>query len=182
MKYGYCRVSTDEQSVALQVDALKAAGCERIFTDEGISGTTRRRPQLDDLLSTLGEGDVLVVWKLDRLGRSLAHLIEIVEGLAERGVGFASVSESIDTTTPGGRLFFHLMGALAQFERDLIVERTVAGIRAAKARGTHCGRPRVLGWEQLAAARQMLAEGRSQRQVARLFKVSDATLSRRLRA
>jgi DNA invertase Pin-like site-specific DNA recombinase len=178
MKYGYARVSNQDQNLALQLDALKA--CDRVF-EEKISGTTKSRPQLDALLDTLRAGDVLVVYKLDRLGRSLSHLIDVVEMLRERDVGFASVSESVDTTTPGGRLFFHLLGAVAEFERDLIVERTNAGIKAAKASGTHCGRPRALGWEQLAAARKLLEEGRSQRQVARLFKVSDATLSRRLR-
>jgi DNA invertase Pin-like site-specific DNA recombinase len=126
-------------------------------------------------------GDVLVVYRLDRLGRNLAHLIDTVESLRQRDIGFVSTCESIDTTTPAGRLFLHLLGALAQFERELLVERTVAGISAAKARGTHCGRRRTLTWEQLDAARHMLSEGKTQRQIARLFKISDRTLSRRLR-
>jgi DNA invertase Pin-like site-specific DNA recombinase len=123
---------------------------------------------------------VLAVWKLDRLGRSLAHLIDIVSTLKQRGVGFVSVSESIDTTHPAGKLFFHLMGAMAEFERDLVVERTNAGLQAGR-RGQRLGRPRSLGWEQVAAARDVLAEGRSMRQTARLFTVSHVTLSRRLR-
>ena len=180
MKVGYCRVSTTEQTTALQRDALERAGCERIFEDT-MSGTTTSRPALDEAMATVQEGDVLVVYRLDRLGRSLPHLIETVESLRRRNVGFASVSEAIDTTTPAGRLFLHILASLAQFERELLIERTHAGIKAAKARGTHCGRRRALGWEQLALARQLLAQGQTQRQVARVLKISDRTLSRRLR-
>ena len=178
-RIGYVRVSTAEQNLDLQLNALR--GCVSVFRDEGISGTARERAGLTDALNALREGDVLVVWKLDRLGRSLAHLIDIVSTLKKRGVGFVSVSESIDTTHPAGKLFFHLMGAMAEFERDLIIERTNAGLQAARQRGQRLGRPRSLGWEQVAAARDMLAEGRSMRQTARLFKVSHVTLSRRLR-
>ena len=131
---GYARVSTLEQNPDLQVDELTAAGCWRVWTDHA-SGALDRRPQLDAVLEQLRPGDTLVVWRLDRLGRSLRHLIEVVTGLDERGVGFRSLRESIDTTTAGGRLVFHLFGALAQFEREIIRDRTVAGLTAARARG-----------------------------------------------
>jgi len=134
MLIGYARVSTDDQNLALQRDALSAAGCERVFEDQGISGTTRVRLGLDSALTALASGDVLVVWKLDRLGRSLLHLIDTLAALGERGVGFRSLSEAIDTGSAGGRLVFHLMGALAEFERSLIVERTTAGLKAARER------------------------------------------------
>mgnify|MGYP001626276637 CR=1 FL=1 len=131
---GYARVSTAEQDTALQTDALQKAGCERIFTDTA-SGAKTDRPGLAEALAYLREMDVLVVWRLDRLGRSLAHLIETIGALEARGVGFRSLTENIDTTTPGGRLIFHVFGALGQFERDLIRERTRAGLSAAAARG-----------------------------------------------
>jgi len=183
MKVGYCRVSTQEQNLDLQITALKAAGCESIYRDK-VSGTTatKARPKLKQALKKLKQGDVLVVWKLDRLGRSLAHLIELVSELKDRGVGFASVSESIDTTSPGGKLFFHMMGALAEFERDLIVERTKAGIEAARQRGQHLGRPTKLDGNQLAHAQKLIDDGKSRNEVARLFKVDPSTLYRRLQA
>ena len=131
---GYARVSTLEQNPDLQVDELTAAGCWRVWTDRA-SGALDRRPQLDDVLVQLRPGDTLVVWRLDRLGRSLRHLIDVVTALEERGVGFRSLRENIDTTTAGGRLVFHLFGALAQFEREIIRDRTVAGLTAARARG-----------------------------------------------
>src|SRR5664280_2379752 len=137
---GYARVSTDDQNADLQKDALKKAGCIKVFTDKA-SGSLASRPQLDRMLDQLRPGDVVVVWRLDRLGRSLKNLIALVEGLAEREVGFRSLSESIDTTTANGKLFFSLMGALAEFERDLIRERTMAGLAAARARGRVGGRP-----------------------------------------
>ncbi len=142
MLVGYARVSTTDQNLDLQLDALQAAGCAQIFHDEGISGATRRRPGLDRALGTLKQGDVLVVWKLDRLGRSMRHLISITSTLEEQGIGFCSVSDAIDTSTPGGKLYFHLMGAFAEFERNLISERTKAGMAAAKARGVKLGRPK----------------------------------------
>ena len=181
MKVGYCRVSTQEQNLDLQVRALKAAGCEVIHRDK-ISGTTttKARPKLKKALRGLQKGDVLVVWKLDRLGRSLGHLIETVSDLKERGVGFASVSESIDTTTPGGKLFFHMMGALAEFERDLIVERTKAGMDAARKRGQHIGRPKKLDHAQIEHARALIDQGKSRNEVARLLSVNPSTLYRRL--
>src|SRR6184192_4901132 len=141
---GYARISTGEQNAALQLDALKAGGCTRIYTDTA-SGALERRPQLERLLDHLRAGDTLVVWRLDRLGRSLRHLIETVGELAERGVGFRSLRESIDTTTSGGKLLFHIFGALAEFERDLIRERTQAGLAAARARGRKGGRTRAIG-------------------------------------
>ena len=132
---GYARVSTFDQELALQLDALGHAGCGRIFEDRGVSGARAERPGLGQALAYVRDGDVLVVWKLDRLGRSLPHLIETVTALERRGAGLRSLTEAIDTTTPGGRLIFHVFGALGQFERDLIRERTRAGLVAAAARG-----------------------------------------------
>jgi DNA invertase Pin-like site-specific DNA recombinase len=143
MLIGYARVSTLEQNLDLQEDALKAAGCTKVYTDT-TSGANADRPGLEQALADLRPGDQLVVWKLDRLGRSLKHLIETVTGLSHRGVGFQSVREAIDTTTAGGKLVFYLFGALAEFERDLIRERTRAGLAAARARGRRGGRPRNL--------------------------------------
>jgi len=151
---GYARVSTTEQNPDLQVDELAAAGCWKVWTDHA-SGALDWRPQLDEVLEQLRPGDTLVVWRLDRLGRSLRHLIEVVTGLDERGVGFRSLRENIDTTTAGGRLVFHLFGALAQFERELIRDRTVAGLTAARARGRVGGRPSKLSAEQVRQARRM---------------------------
>ena len=159
MKIGYARVSTDEQILDLQLDALKAAGCEVIHTDPGISGTAMARPGLAQALAAVGQGDVLVVWRLDRLGRSLAFLIELIDRLGQQGAGFQSLTEAIDTTHASGRLIFHMMGALAEFERALIAERTREGMKAAKRRGKHVGRPRALTAEQVAFARRMIAAG-----------------------
>jgi len=151
---GYARVSTTQQNPDLQVDELTAAGCWKVWTDHA-SGALDRRLQLDAVLEQLRLGDTLVVWRLDRLGRSLRHLIEVVTGLDEWGVGFRSLRESIDTTTAGGRLVFHLFGALAQFERELIRDRTVAGLTAARARGRVGGRPSKLSAEQVWQVRRM---------------------------
>ncbi len=137
---GYARVSTFEQNPDLQVDELTAAGCWKVWTDHA-SGALDRRRQLDEVLEQSRPGDTLVVWRLDRLGRSLRHLIEVVTGLDERGVGFRSLRESIETTTAGGRLVFHLFGAPGQFEREIMRDRTVAGLTAARARGRVGGRP-----------------------------------------
>lgn len=139
---GYARVSTDEQRPDLQIDALKKAGCERVLVDEGVPGSRESRPALDQALGQLRPGDVLVTWKLDRLGRSLSHLIHVVTALEAKQVAFRSLSEAIDTGTAAGRLLFHVMGALAEFERSLISERTKAGLAAARARGRYPGRPR----------------------------------------
>lgn len=143
MLVGYARVSTIDQNVTPQIDELKKAGCEKIFRDK-ISGAKSDRPGLQEALDFLREGDSLVVWRLDRLGRSLKHLLETVSLLEERGIGFRSLQEAIDTTTSGGRLIFHIFGALAEFERNLICERTLAGLRAARARGRKGGRPCLL--------------------------------------
>jgi len=141
MKIGYARVSTDEQTHALQLDALKAAGCEQIYQDT-ITGARESRLGLDQTLSHLRAGDTLVVWKLDRLGRTLKQLIELMNQFNTQGIGFQSLTEQIDTTTPGGKLIFHIFAALAEFERDVIRERTQAGLAAARARGKNGGRPR----------------------------------------
>ena len=157
MKIGYVRVSKQEQHEALQIDALKEAGCEKWFLDK-ITGSKAERKGLDEALAYVRPGDTFVVWKLDRAGRSLTHLIELLENLKERGIEFVSLTEQIDTTTPGGKLIFHMMGALAEFERDLIRERTNAGLAAARARGRRGGRPRKLKTNgKVALARQMFA-------------------------
>ena len=147
MLIGYARISTPEQSINLQEDALKAAGCEQIICDVG-SGKHALREGLDQLNATLRPGDTLVVWRLDRLGRSLKHLIELVAELEGKGIGFKSLTESIDTTSPGGKLVFHIFAALAEFERNIIVERTKAGLDAARARGRTGGRPKKLSEQQ----------------------------------
>src|SRR3954449_4124983 len=140
MLIGYARISTIDQTLALQRDALTAAGCEQLYTDT-VSGSVTERPGLTQALSHLRAGDTLVVWRLDRLGRSLPHLIETVSQLQQQGIGFRSLQEQIDTTTSGGKLVFHVFGALAEFERDLIRERTHAGLAAARKRGRLFGRP-----------------------------------------
>jgi DNA invertase Pin-like site-specific DNA recombinase len=156
---GYARVSTTDQHPQLQVDALERAGCYRVFT-ETASGARSDRPVLEQVLDQLRPGDTLLVWKLDRLGRSLRHLVDTVTGLADRGIGFRSLQEAIDTTTPGGKLVFHVFAALAEFERDLIRERTTAGLAAAaRARGRHGGRPSVLSGHRLQVAQEMYASG-----------------------
>ena len=143
MKLGYARVSTDDQNLNLQRDALKNAGCERIYEEKASGGKTDRA-ELTHLLENVRSGDTVVVWRLDRVGRSLKHLIAVIEQLESLGVGFQSVTESIDTTTPGGKLIFHIFASLAEFERALIRERTRAGLAAARARGRQGGRPAVL--------------------------------------
>jgi len=178
---GYARVSTAEQDTALQVDALRKAGCERIFEDTA-SGAKTDRPGLADALAYLRDGDVLAVWRLDRLGRSLPHLIETIAALEARGVGFRSLTEAIDTTTPGGRLIFHVFGALGQFERDLIRERTKAGLTAAAARGRKGGRKPVVTAEKLQRAREHMANGLNVREAAARLKVSKTALYSALQA
>jgi DNA invertase Pin-like site-specific DNA recombinase len=177
---GYARVSTLDQDPALQLDALAATGCTTVFDDRA-SGARADRPGLRRALDYVREGDVLVVWKLDRLGRSLAHLIESVAMLEQRGVGFRSITEAIDTTTPGGRLVFHLFGALGQFERDLIRERTRAGLAAAAARGRKGGRKPVVDADKLDRARGMLAKGLTVREAALRLKVGKTVLYAALR-
>lgn len=153
----YARVSTSDQSLDLQLDAAERAGCGRVFTDT-MSGAKSSRPGLDECLAFLRPGDCLVVWKLDRLGRSLRHLIDLMADLESRGIGFKSVQESIDTTTPGGRLVLHVFGALAEFERALVVERTKAGLEASRARGRRGGRRNLLNGKKLELARQLRAD------------------------
>ena len=182
MLIGYARVSTGDQTPALQLDALKNAGCERIFTDEGVSGGAIKRPALDKAIAALKSGDVLVVWKLDRLGRSLSHLIQLTKQLGETSIGFRSLSEAIDTTSASGRLLFHIMGALAEFERSLITERTRAGMVAARQRGTKVGRKPKLSPDQIEHARKLIEHGESPRHVAKSMSVSTATLYRAIPA
>lgn len=180
MLVGYARVSTLDQNPALQTDALTGAGCERLFTEKA-SGAQRDRPELKASLDYLRSGDTLVVWKLDRLARSMRQLIETVEELDRRGIHLRSLTESIDTTTPGGRLIFHIFGALAEFERAVIRERTSAGLAAAKARGKKGGRPPGLNARDIAAAKAMLAdEAISVEEVAQRLHVSPATLYRHI--
>jgi len=182
MLVGYARVSTHDQKPALQLDALKAAGCQRVFREKA-SGAQRDRPQLVAAVDYMREGDTLVVWKLDRLARSMKQLIETVEGLEARGIGFRSLTEAIDTTTSGGKLVFHIFSALAEFERSIIRERTRAGLDAAKARGRTGGRPKKLTDADLRAARAMLADDDfTVDEVARRMSVSPATLYRYLPA
>ncbi|MCP4304395.1 MAG: recombinase family protein, partial [bacterium] len=157
MNIGYARVSTQDQNPDLQRDALEVAGCEKIF-EEMASGAMRERPQLTAALDYMREGDTLVVWKLDRLARSLKQLIETVEALEAKGIGLRSLTENIDTTTSGGKLIFHIFGALAEFERSIIRGRTVAGLDAARARGRVGGRPRALSDDDIIAAHAMLAD------------------------
>src|SRR3989440_4464144 len=158
MKIGYVRISKQEQNEALQIDALKEAGCEKWFVDK-ITGSKAERKGLSEAQAYLRPGDTFVVWKLDRAGRSLPHLIELLKDLQGRGIEFISLTEQIDTTTSGGKLIFHLMGALAEFERDLIRERTNAGLAAARARGWRGGRPRKLATNgKVALAQRLFAD------------------------
>lgn len=182
MLVGYARVSTQDQNPALQLDALKAAGCEKVFVEKA-SGAQRERPELQAALEYLRAGDALVVWKLDRLARSVKQLIETVEGMEAKGIGFRSLTEAIDTTTAGGKLVFHIFGALAEFERTIIRERTRAGLDAAKARGRIGGRPSKLTAQDLIAAKAMLADQSfTVEDVAKRLGVSSATLYRHLPA
>ncbi|CTX75681.1 TPA: recombinase family protein [Escherichia coli] len=175
MIYGYARVSTNHQDTALQRNALECAGCELIFEDK-ISGRTSDRPGLKKVLRTLSEGDTLVVWKLDRLGRSMRHLVVLVEELREKGINFRSLTDSIDTSSPMGRFFFHVMGALAEMERELIVERTRAGLAAAREEGRIGGRRPKLTPEQWAQAGRLIASGVPRQKVAIIYDVGISTL------
>jgi len=177
MLIGYARVSTTDQNLTLQKDALLKAGCERIYEDE-LSGTKDNRPGLLKALEQLRENDTLVVWKLDRLGRSVKSLIELVSELHSKNIHFKSVTDSIDTSTPSGRFFFHVMASLAQMERELIVERTKAGLDAAKKLGRVGGRKRVMSDSKLASAKKLLEAGALPRDVAKDLGVSLATLYR----
>ncbi len=174
---GYARVSTDEQTTALQLDALHAAGCAAIHEDSA-SGASRSRPGLDRAIEDLHAGDTLVVWRLDRLGRSLRDLLDISEMLRERDVALRSLTDHIDTGTAAGRMLYAVLGAVAQFERDVLRERTVAGMRAAKKRGEHIGRPSALSPTQIREAKKMVEHGESPNHVARIFRVGRSTLYR----
>lgn len=179
MMIGYARVSTEDQNMDLQIQALKRLGCDKVFTDHGISGSCTSRPGLDQAMTRLKPGDKLVVWRLDRLGRSLTHLVRLLELLGRREVLFESLTEHIDTSSSGGRLVFHMMAALAEFERALISERTRAGMAAARSNGKHLGRPPLLSPEQAEQARQLLDSGkRSVRELAFELGVHPRTLTR----
>ncbi len=175
---GYARVSTDDQSLDSQKDALSAAGAKKVFADR-ISGSRRARPELDRMLEQLRDGDVVTVTKYDRLARSLKDLLEIVETIRERGAGFRSLAEDIDTTTPAGRLVFHVFASIAQFERERIAERTREGLASARKRGRIGGRPPALSPAQKDEVRRMRdIESRAVSEIARLFKVSERTVRR----
>lgn len=178
MKIGYARVSTIDQNLDLQTDALKKAGCEKIFSDMA-SGMLDSRQGLAEALEFCRKGDTLVVWKLDRLGRSLKHLIEMVNQLQAKDIGFVSLQESVDTTTSGGKLVFHVFGALAEFERELIRERTRAGLHAARSRGKLGGRPKKLSDKQKLMARKLLSDSsNSIKEICATLKISRSTLYR----
>lgn len=177
MLIGYARVSTDDQSLALQIDALKAAGCELVFEDQ-MTGASVVRPGLEGAFSHLRKGDTLVVWKLDRLGRTVKGLVELVESLQAKEIQFRSLTDSIDTSTSAGRFFFHVMAALAQMERELVRERTQAGLSAARARGRVGGRKPKIDESKKKAAKRMLESGMTATEVAKTIGVSRATLYR----
>jgi DNA invertase Pin-like site-specific DNA recombinase len=178
MIIGYARVSSDDQNLDGQLDALKAAGAERIFADK-ITGTARSRPELDRLLDQLRHGDVVMVTKYDRLARSLRDLLDIVQAIKDRGAGFRSLAEDIDTTTPAGRLVFHVFASIAQFERERISERTREGLDAARRRGRVGGRPPALSSAQRAEVRRMRdVELLPLPEIAQLFRVSVKTIRR----
>jgi DNA invertase Pin-like site-specific DNA recombinase len=181
MIHGYARTSTDDQTTALQRAALERAGCAKIHEDKGISGTVRKRPALARCLAALQEGDTLIVWKLDRLGRSLADLIALLDDLSARGVRFQSLTEAIDTETPTGRALWQLVGVLAELERSLIVERTRAGVQEAQRRGVKFGRKPKLTPAQVKHAREQIEGGKPVRDVAALLSVDRATLYRALK-
>jgi len=176
MLIGYARVSTHDQNLDLQKDALEKAGCKKIYVEQ-MSGSSRIRPELEKTLEMLRNGDTLVVWRLDRLGRSLKHLIELISKLEQREIGFKSLMESMDTTTSGGKLIFHIFGALAEFEHNLIKERTSAGLAAARARGRNGGRPLKLDEKKRELAIKLYNEReRSIKEICQIMGVSKPTL------
>ena len=183
LRIGYARVSTDDQKLDLQMQALERACCDRIFIDKGLSGGSGDRPGLNEMISNFEPGDTLVVWRLDRLGRSLTNLIQLMETLGKQGIHFFSLSENIDTSSSGGRLVFHMMAALAEFERNLISERTKAGMEAARQNGRRLGRPPCLEGERLHAAILAVTEnGAPVERVAQRFGISSRSLRRAMRA
>ncbi len=176
MRMGYCRVSTDDQNLDLQKDALKKAGCEKLFEDR-ISGAKSSRPGLNELLGFARKGDTIVVWRLDRLGRSMKDLIALVSMLEEKGIELASLTESIDTSTSAGKLFFHIFGAIAEFEKNLIIDRTRAGLAAARARGRKGGRPKLLDQSKRALAVKLYHEkDKTVKEICTLMGISKPTL------
>lgn len=177
MLIGYARVSTQDQNLDLQIDALRKAGCTKVFEDK-LSGSRADRPGLTKTLEMLREGDTLVIWKLDRLGRSVKHLVDLVGELHTRDVQFRSLTDAIDTSTPSGRFFFHVMASLAEMERELTVERTRAGLEVARQLGRTGGRKRQMTESKIRSARKLLAEGIPPRDVARNLGVSVPTLYR----
>jgi DNA invertase Pin-like site-specific DNA recombinase len=177
MKIGYARVSTEDQNLTLQLLALEHAKCEQVFKDV-MSGSRSERPGLQEALSHLRSGDVLTVWKLDRLGRSVKSLVDLVTELEAKGIHFQSITDSIDTSTPSGRFFFHVMASLAQMERELIVERTRAGLQAARQQGRIGGRKRKMTDSKLTSARKLLSSGVPPRDVAKNLGISVPTLYR----
>jgi DNA invertase Pin-like site-specific DNA recombinase len=181
MLIGYARVSMGDQHLDLQQDALQQTGCEKVFVDH-ITGRSVTRPGFERTMEVLRPGDTLVVWRLDRLGRSLKHLIEVVAELEKKAIGLKSLTEAIDTTTAGGKLMFHIFGALAEFERHLIAERTQAGLAAARARGRKGGRPPALSTQQQEVAVSLYEEGRrSVKEICRILGISKPTLYAYLR-
>jgi DNA invertase Pin-like site-specific DNA recombinase len=178
VKYGYARVSTDDQTPALQLAALKNSGCKTIFKDAGLSGATTKRPALLRCLKKLDHGDTLIVWKLDRLGRSLRDLIAMLDDLKQRGVKFRSLTEAIDTDTATGRAMWQMIGVLAELERSLIAERTRAGVKDAKLRGVKFGRKRKLTVQQIGHTRKLIEAGERRAEVAALLNVDRTTLYR----
>lgn len=176
---GYVRVSTVDQDPALQRNALADIGVTEIFSDT-TSGASAKRPGLKNALAALKKGDTLIVWRLDRLGRSMRQLVDTADEIQNKGAHLKSVTETIDTATAGGRVLFHVLGALAEFERESIRERVVAGMMAAKRDGRHVGRPQLMTPDRVALAREQLTQGRSWAEVARLFSISPSTLSRAL--
>jgi len=182
MNTGYARISSSDQSLDLQLDALKKAGCERIFSDV-ISGAKTERTGLQEAMQFLRAGDTLTVWKLDRLGRSLNHLIEIVTDLNKKGIGFRCITQNLDTTTPSGMMIFHVFGAMAEFERELIRERTQAGLKAARSRGRLGGRPKAMDDKTAKMALTLHKDGKTPiAEICRTLKVSRATFYRNLKA
>jgi DNA invertase Pin-like site-specific DNA recombinase len=178
-KIGYARVSTKDQKLRMQRDALEAVGCSPIFEDHGISGANARRPGLDHLLVEAHPGDTVVVFKLDRLGRSVLHLADLLVRFEKNSIHFRSLSEGIDTTTPGGKLVYHVFAAVAEFHRDIIVENTIEGLEAARRRGQHLGRPHSLTPDAIAAAHSaIMQQGRTKADIAQALGVSRMTIER----
>lgn len=177
MRIGYARVSTKDQNLGMQIDALESDGCSKIYQDQ-ISGTTKNRKGLDSCLDVLREGDTFIVWKLDRLGRSVKHLVTFVNDLESKGINFRSITDNIDTSTPSGKFFFHVMASLAQMERDLIAERTKAGLAAAKKMGRVGGRKRKMTESKIKAAKKLIESGQTYQEVALNLEVTLPTLYR----